>query len=73
MSYDDDDSDLFGIGLAVCPYCGEPVEIESAEDDDPGGASRFIEDCWVCCRPIEFSVEPAEDGPPRVTLRRLDD
>jgi len=36
-----------------CPYCGEPnlVRVDtSVEEQD------FIEDCTVCCRPIEILV-----------------
>jgi hypothetical protein len=36
-----------------CPYCGETIEIlvdcSIAEQD-------YIEDCQVCCQPINFSV-----------------
>lgn len=44
----------------VCPYCGETISIYI---DAGGGASqRYVEDCSVCCRPIELSVEETEDG-----------
>lgn len=36
-----------------CPYCGEPIEIVV---DYTMEAQRMIEDCQVCCRPIEFEV-----------------
>lgn len=37
-----------------CPYCGAEVEIAL----DPGGAStqRYVEDCEVCCRPLQLTV-----------------
>ncbi|WP_296182401.1 CPXCG motif-containing cysteine-rich protein [Pseudomonas sp. UBA1879] len=37
-----------------CPYCGEPGEtvLDLSEGDN-----HFIEDCHVCCRPIEFHLE----------------
>jgi len=43
-----------------CPYCGEPidVQIESLPQDQ-----SYIEDCSVCCRPIQFEVTPGENGP----------
>jgi hypothetical protein len=43
-----------------CPHCGEEIEIEV----DPSGGRRqaFIEDCWVCCRPIQFEVTFDGDG-----------
>ncbi len=37
----------------ACPYCGEHIEVLidcSVPDQD------YIEDCQVCCRPIDFSV-----------------
>ena len=36
-----------------CPYCGEPVEIVV---DGSLEQQSYIEDCTVCCRPIELSV-----------------
>lgn len=39
---------------AICPHCGEVIEVEV--DPSAGRRQKFIEDCWVCCRPIEFEV-----------------
>jgi Cysteine-rich CPXCG len=36
-----------------CPYCGEPFETLI---DLSGGSSTYVEDCQVCCQPIEFRV-----------------
>ena len=37
-----------------CPYCGERLETRvDLTNDEPS----YIEDCQVCCRPIEFTVE----------------
>ena len=36
-----------------CPYCGEPIEIQG---DRSAGSHAYIEDCSVCCRPIEVSL-----------------
>jgi len=36
-----------------CPYCGEPFETLI---DLSAGSSTYIEDCQVCCQPIEFRV-----------------
>jgi hypothetical protein len=42
-----------------CPYCNEPIEIVI----DPSLPSQsYIEDCQVCCRPINLEVEIDEDG-----------
>ena len=37
-----------------CPYCGEKLEILV---DCSAGNQRYIEDCQVCCAPIEIEVE----------------
>jgi len=36
-----------------CPYCGESIDvlIDPSLDEQ-----NYIEDCQVCCRPINFSV-----------------
>ena len=36
-----------------CPYCGESIEIVI---DGSLEQQNYIEDCFVCCRPIELSV-----------------
>jgi len=42
-----------------CPYCGE--EFETTVDCSAGDQS-YIEDCYVCCQPIEFSIQASPDG-----------
>jgi len=37
-----------------CPYCGEAFETLA---DCSAGAATYIEDCQICCRPIEFCLE----------------
>jgi hypothetical protein len=39
-----------------CPYCGESIEIVI---DASIALQNYIEDCSVCCRPIELSVNIA--------------
>ena len=53
-----------------CPYCGERLETRvDLTADEPA----YIEDCQVCCRPIEFGVERDESGALlAVSVRRLD-
>jgi len=36
-----------------CPYCGERIEILV---DASAGDQRYIEDCQVCCQPINIDV-----------------
>lgn len=38
----------------ACPYCGEPIELLV---DASAGSCSYIEDCQVCCRPIQVDVE----------------
>ena len=42
-----------------CPYCGE--SLETAVDLSAGSFS-YVEDCQVCCQPIELAGEADEDG-----------
>jgi hypothetical protein len=37
-----------------CPYCGEPFETLI---DLSAGSASYVEDCQVCCQPIDFTVE----------------
>ncbi len=53
-----------------CPWCGERLETKV---DLVGGDREYIEDCQVCCRPIDFTVELSEEGALlAVKVRRLD-
>ena len=42
-----------------CPYCGEGYETIV---DLSAGSQRYIEDCAVCCRPIEITLRVGDDG-----------
>ena len=42
-----------------CPYCGESFETVV---DLSAGSQRYIEDCAVCCRPIEIALRVGDDG-----------
>jgi Cysteine-rich CPXCG len=45
--------------LVECPYCGESFETPL---DTSSGSSRYVEDCQICCQPIEFSLEVDHAG-----------
>ncbi len=54
-----------------CPYCGEPIDLFI---DASAGEQSYVEDCQVCCRPINVAVSPDADAddpdaPPRIVLR----
>ncbi|MCM2357857.1 MAG: CPXCG motif-containing cysteine-rich protein [Geobacteraceae bacterium] len=38
----------------TCPHCGERISMLL---DLSGGFQRYIEDCEVCCNPIEISYQ----------------
>ena len=42
-----------------CPYCGEILDV--LIDESEAGQS-YVEDCQVCCRPINFSLSTGLDG-----------
>lgn len=42
-----------------CPYCGESFETAV---DLSAGSFRYVEDCQVCCQPIELAGEVDEAG-----------
>jgi len=56
--------------VARCPYCGEPIELFV---DASAGAQDYVEDCAVCCRPVEISLRVSGDGVVSIALRRDDD
>jgi hypothetical protein len=47
-----------------CPYCGESFETRL---DLTAGSSSYVEDCQVCCQPIELDVAVNANG----TLKSL--
>jgi hypothetical protein len=55
----------------VCPYCGESISVRI--DEGGGPTQSYVEDCSVCCRPIELAVEETEDGSLSVTAVRSDE
>jgi len=42
----------------ICPYCGEcfTIGVDASVEQQ-----SYIEDCYVCCRPIQFTVR-CEEG-----------
>ena len=41
-----------------CPYCGESFETSA---DTSAGSTEYIEDCAICCKPIEVHLEVEDD------------
>jgi len=44
----------------LCPRCSEQNFV--AVDPSGGRRQRFVEDCPVCCNPIEFAVTFDREG-----------
>ena len=42
----------------LCPFCGEAFTIVV---DTSVEEQTYVEDCYVCCRPIQFTIA-CEDG-----------
>ncbi|WNO10027.1 CPXCG motif-containing cysteine-rich protein [Teredinibacter sp. KSP-S5-2] len=42
-----------------CPYCGEKITLLV---DASNTEQNYIEDCEVCCRPINIHIEVSSDG-----------
>ncbi|MFP7723032.1 CPXCG motif-containing cysteine-rich protein [Lysobacter sp. A3-1-A15] len=53
-----------------CPYCGEPLQVQV---DASGGEAQWVEDCQVCCRPMELALYIADDGAISLLARTDDD
>jgi Cysteine-rich CPXCG len=47
------------VHLVECPYCAESFETPV---DTSSGSARYVEDCQICCQPIEFSLEVDHAG-----------
>ena len=53
-----------------CPYCGEPLTLDV--DETGGRTQTYIEDCAVCCQPIEVRARGDVEAFD-VDVSRLDD
>ncbi len=53
-----------------CPYCGEVFDLVV---DPSETVQNYVEDCYVCCSPINLTVTVATDGGIAVTARDEND
>ncbi len=61
---------LLDSAMIACPYCGETIELAI----EPGMAEQeFIEDCHVCCRPIQLYLQEDAQGQFTVVPRHEDE
>jgi hypothetical protein len=51
--------------IVDCPYCGEAIELIV---DDSVEHQHYVEDCAVCCRPIDVDVSVDTGGEIRLIL-----
>ena len=42
-----------------CPYCGESIKVLIEPSDIE---QQYIEDCQVCCQPINFQISESVSG-----------
>lgn len=51
----------------TCPWCAEPMGIVL---DLSAGGQSYVEDCQVCCQPMEVSFDAALDEPQNLRVDR---
>ena len=54
-----------------CPSCGEPVTL--VVDVSAGRRQIYVEDCWVCCKPMEVVVVVHARDDVEVEVRAADE
>ena len=54
----------------TCPYCGEPFETSA---DASAGLCSYVEDCQICCQPIEMELRVDDDGHSQELVTRRGD
>jgi hypothetical protein len=50
---------MLPVVAVTCPHCGERFETLA---DASAGDADYVEDCPVCCRPIEMRLQVGADG-----------
>ncbi|WP_200976266.1 CPXCG motif-containing cysteine-rich protein [Echinicola sp. 20G] len=53
----------------TCPYCFSPISMILDLSVSP---QKYIEDCEVCCQPIEVDFEAREGEITNITTRPID-
>ncbi len=61
---------LFQESTVSYPYCAESISILL---DGSVEEQQYIEDCEVCCRPMDIKVIVAANGSVRLDVRRKND
>lgn len=53
-----------------CPYCGETIKVLIDSSDME---QQYVEDCQVCCKPINFKVSESVSGEVEVNVYSEDE
>lgn len=53
-----------------CPYCGKGIEILV---DLSAGDQHYVEDCPVCCKPMNLTITIDNDRYPQIAARSDDE
>ena len=53
-----------------CPYCGERLDLAV---DASAGDQDYIEDCHVCCRPMQLRLRVQDAGDVQVRALHQDE
>ncbi len=54
----------------TCPYCWESFSILIEPSSEVG--ESYVEDCYVCCRPIEIYVASKSDEMVDIRINRIE-
>ena len=54
----------------VCPYCWEHFSLVIEPSCEIG--DTYVEDCYVCCRPIEIYVASKSDEMVDIRINRIE-
>ena len=54
----------------TCPYCWESFSIFVEPSSEVG--ESYIEDCYVCCRPIEIYIASKSDDSVDIRINRVE-
>ena len=52
----------------ICPYCGQEISMVL---DVSAGTQAYIEDCEVCCKPVEIRFDVEEGEPANFNARAI--
>ena len=66
----EEDMNLLETTRVECPYCGETIYLSI---DCSVRHQEYIEDCQVCCCPIDISIAIDAQGLPVIAVKRQDD